>query len=385
VSADKLKYAIGNSSSTTLSGSVANDATTMTITSDTNFNAKNGEGMVVIDEGTANEEFAYSTGKTGTTLATPLANRGLEGGSASAHDANATVKGIITSTMWNDLVDSLANVVSKTTGALDTTKVVDLTTAQTLTNKTLVSPVITTSFDGWVALGAATYEASDDPTYTLSFASDMTGILSAGMRLKVTDSTVQYFIITGVGAYSGGKTIITLYGGTDYNLSGGALTNPYYSVQKIPQGFPLDPAKWSQVLVPLGSGNQTSPTTNTWYNTGSNSLVIPIGCWKVSYSAYPIGQKNSATDVNVEVTLSTANNSESDTTMTRMASISGAAGNINIGASLYADRFLTLTTKTTYYFNLSSMLSTYLKDRHIPLLYNRLSSYIVLLLLLWYF
>ncbi len=137
MSADKLKYAIGNSSSTTLSGSVANDDTTMTITSDTNFNAKNGEGMVVVDEGTANEEFAYSTGKTGTTLAIPLANRGLEGGSASAHDANATVKGIITSTMWNDLVDSLANVVSKTTGALDTTKVVDLSTAQTLTNKTI--------------------------------------------------------------------------------------------------------------------------------------------------------------------------------------------------------------------------------------------------------
>jgi hypothetical protein len=140
--ADKLKYAIGNSSSTTLSGSVANDDTTMTITSDTNFAAKEGEGMVLIDEGTATEEFAYSTGKTGTTLTTPLANRGLEGGEAKAHDANATVKGIITATMWNDVIDSLANVVSKTTGALDTTKTVDLTTAQTLTNKTLTSPKI---------------------------------------------------------------------------------------------------------------------------------------------------------------------------------------------------------------------------------------------------
>jgi hypothetical protein len=134
---DKLAYAIGNSSSTTLSGSVANDDTTMTITSDTNFAAKEGEGMVLIDEGTATEEFAYSTGKTGTTLTTPLANRGLEGGEAKAHDANATVKGIITATMWNDVIDSLANVVSKTTGALDTTKTVDLTTAQTLTNKTI--------------------------------------------------------------------------------------------------------------------------------------------------------------------------------------------------------------------------------------------------------
>jgi hypothetical protein len=146
--ADKLKYAIGNSSSTTLSGSVANDGTTMTITSDTNFNAKSGEGMIIVDEGTATEEFAYSTGKTGTTLTTPLANRGLEGGEAKAHDANATVKGIITATMWNDVIDSLANVVSKTTGALDTTKTVDLTTAQTLTNKTLTTPVINGAVTG---------------------------------------------------------------------------------------------------------------------------------------------------------------------------------------------------------------------------------------------
>jgi hypothetical protein len=44
--------------------------------------------------------------------------------------------------MYNDLVDSLSNVVNATTGALDTTKVVDLTTAQTLTNKRLTSPKI---------------------------------------------------------------------------------------------------------------------------------------------------------------------------------------------------------------------------------------------------
>jgi hypothetical protein len=177
--ADKLKYAIGNSSSTTLSGSVANDDTTMTITSDTNFAAKEGEGMIIVDEGTATEEFAYSTGKTGTTLTTPLANRGLEGGEAKAHDANATVKGIITATMWNDVIDSLANVVDKTTGtvkpltlpqindtssdhqyvvavselAADRTVTLPLLTgndefvfkdhAQTLTNKTLTLPVFT--------------------------------------------------------------------------------------------------------------------------------------------------------------------------------------------------------------------------------------------------
>lgn len=139
----KLTYAIGNSSSTTLGSNVTSASTTMTIASDTNFNAKSGEGMVVIDEGTASEEFAYSSSKSGAVLSTPLASRGLEGTSATSHNSGATIKGIITATMWNDVIDSLANVVDKTAGTVDTTKIVTPTGTQTLTNKTLTSPTIT--------------------------------------------------------------------------------------------------------------------------------------------------------------------------------------------------------------------------------------------------
>src|SRR4030042_1833403 len=139
MAADTLKYAIGNAASTTLAVASANSDTSMTITSDNNFASKSGEGMVLIDESQATEELSYSTGKTGAALATPLVNRGLEGGSAQAHAINATVKGILTAGMWNDMIDSLCNVLSKTTGAVDTTKVVTLTGAQTLTNKTIAS------------------------------------------------------------------------------------------------------------------------------------------------------------------------------------------------------------------------------------------------------
>jgi len=142
---DTLTYASGNSASTTLSSSVSNSDTAMPLTSDTNFAAQSGEGMVIIDEGTASEELAYATTKAGASLTTPLANRGLESTSAAAHDAGATVKGILSAGMWNDLIDSMSNVLSKTDGTLDTTKVVDLTTAQTLTNKSLTSPTVTAS------------------------------------------------------------------------------------------------------------------------------------------------------------------------------------------------------------------------------------------------
>lgn len=137
--ADVLKYASGNGASTTLSSSITNSDTSAPLTSDTNFSAKSGEGMVIIDEGQSSEEYAYATTKSGAALTIPLANRGLEGGSAQSHPIQATVKGIISAGMWNAVIDALKNVVLKTTGALDTTKVVDLATSQALTNKDLTS------------------------------------------------------------------------------------------------------------------------------------------------------------------------------------------------------------------------------------------------------
>lgn len=126
---DALSYAIGNSASTTLSGSITGASTTAVLTSDSAFSAKSGEGMVIIDEGAATEEIAYSTGKSGATITIPLANRGLEGGSAQSHSSGASVRGILTAAMWNDLIDSVCNVLTKATGAVDGTKVMKVTSS----------------------------------------------------------------------------------------------------------------------------------------------------------------------------------------------------------------------------------------------------------------
>lgn len=139
MAAPKLKYAIGNSASTTLAGSITASDTSASLTSDTNFNAKGGEGLVIIDEGQDTEEIAYATGKAGSALTVPVANRGLESTSAAAHTGGAAVKGTFSAGMWNDLVDTLLNIVDQTTGAVDTTKVLTLTGTQTTTNKTLGS------------------------------------------------------------------------------------------------------------------------------------------------------------------------------------------------------------------------------------------------------
>lgn len=114
----KLKYSAGNSASTTGSSGITNTDTTAPMTADTNFQAKSGEGMLLLDEGTATEELAYSTGISGGAAAIPLANRGLEGGSAQAHSSGYSIKGIFSAGMWNDLLDSLLNILDQTTGAV---------------------------------------------------------------------------------------------------------------------------------------------------------------------------------------------------------------------------------------------------------------------------
>lgn len=150
MAAPKLKYAVGNSASTTLSSSMTNTDTSTPLTSTSNFDDApvDGEGMLIIDEGQSSEELVYSTGRSGGSLTTPLANRGLEGGSAQAHSNNATVKGILSAGMWNDLIESVRNILDETTGAIDTTAVVTPTGTQTLTNKTLTSPVLNGSLTG---------------------------------------------------------------------------------------------------------------------------------------------------------------------------------------------------------------------------------------------
>ena len=227
---DKLQHASGNSASTTSSGSVTDSDTALPLTSDTNFSAKSGEGMVIIDEGTATEELAYATTKAGSSLTIPLANRGLEGGSPQAHGPNVSVKGIFSAGMWNNLVDALITLVDKTTGLLDTTKVVNLTTAQILTNKTLTSPLFQGSVDGWISADASWTYASAS---TITVPSGAASLYQKGDRIKWTQTTVKYGVIVAVA-----DTLLTIAVNDDYTVANAVITLNYYSHQLNPIGYP---------------------------------------------------------------------------------------------------------------------------------------------------
>jgi hypothetical protein len=210
---------------------------------------------------------------------------------------------------------------------------------------------------GWVDADETwTYASDDDPTYTFTISGDKTDKYSAGMRVKLTDSGTQYFIITKV-AYSSPNTTVTVYGGTDYDLSGGAITNPYYAGVKAPHGFPLDPAKWTETG---GTSNtQASPVNETVYNVGG-SIDIPIGVWKVGWRAMGYAYGFSVLYLYLVMGLDDSSTSTGSTgrflsyDYTRMGSGQTIAYR---GSPSHVEGMLTLTTKDTYYLNMSAKYS----------------------------
>jgi hypothetical protein len=208
----------------------------------------------------------------------------------------------------------------------------------------------TTIAGGWTGVGETwTYASADSPTYTFTVSGDETGRYSLGMRIKLTQSsTTKYFIITAV-SYSSPNTTVTVYGGTDYTLANSTISNTYYSMVKAPQGFPLDPAKWTEEVKDSTYEGTSSPSSNTWYN--ADNITIPIGVWNVSYQA-DLFARASAIQVNEQSTLSTSNNSESD------ADFRGYAYQESQGATTTAFdsvntrmKTLNISSKTTYYLN----------------------------------
>lgn len=208
---------------------------------------------------------------------------------------------------------------------------------------------------GWISVdGAGTfaYSSADAPTYVITAPADCTGFVGVGMRVQLTHGgVVKYFIITAIGAGTW-----TLYGGTDYTLSNTPLSLVSISPFKAPLGFNADPAKWSVVVTDSTQRSQATPNGALWYNVGSESITLPIGAWNVSYEVTVEVDQNSTTGTGQlisYVTLSNANNSESDPSMTCYSapSLYVSANTLAISNAFTRGRPITVATKTPYYLN----------------------------------
>jgi len=105
-----------------------------------------------------------------------------------------------------------------------------LTATQTLTNKTLTSPVFQGSVDGWISANESWSYAS---ATTITVPSGAASKYAKGDKIKLTQTTVKYFYIVGVA-----DTVLTVTGGSDYTVANAAITLNYYSHSTSPIGFP---------------------------------------------------------------------------------------------------------------------------------------------------
>jgi hypothetical protein len=246
--------------------------------------------------------------------------------------------GAVTTSIINDL-------------AVTTAKLADLavTTAKLADNAVTHTKLSDDVVAGWYGAGETwTYASADDPTYTVTISGDKTAKYDPGQRVKLTQATggTKYFLITKE-AYSSPDTTLTLYGGTDYNLNNESISSPFYSIAKAPAGFPLNPAKWTVQASDITNRSQSSPTASTWYNLAGVNIDVPIGAWYVSYKGAAGGSRANGS-LPVYTTLSTANNSESDAEFT----LKGFGNPVMDGDwPRFAEKPLTLTSKTTYYYN----------------------------------
>lgn len=196
--------------------------------------------------------------------------------------------------------------------------------------------------NGWILANETwVYYSVDAPTGVITVPSGAASKYNVGDRVKMTNSTVKYFIITAVS-----DTTLTLYGGTDYTLENADITLNYYSHAKSPLGFPKSPIKWTQIT---SDTTDNSGSSAGWNNVGSLSLVIPIGVWTVSYQGTAFATK--AGQCGCIAALSTANNTASDVEM--IASMGGQT--TSAYGFIHRSKHLLLTAKTTYYLNLAPL------------------------------
>lgn len=218
------------------------------------------------------------------------------------------------------------------------------------------SGILIANYLGWLDLSNTTwtYSSVDGATGIVTINADLTAYIQAGDRIKFTQTTVKYFIVTKTPTFGAGVTTLTFWGGTDYTLANASISAPFFSRAKSPFGFNTDPTKWSIRLSHSTDYTQATPTSNTWYNIGTtnNQMTIHIGVWLIRGKAEMKSDFSVATgQAEMAMCLSAANNSASDSDMLGEWYIAAPAS-LGVSQMLYIpNKTLTLTSKTTYYLN----------------------------------
>lgn len=96
-------------------------------------------------------------------------------------------------------------------------------------------------------------------------------------------TVTKKFILTDI-SYSSPNTTLTMYGGIDFALSSGAISNPFYSMVEQPYGFNRNPDKWSVIVA--NAGGSVDPVAGGVYEIGNFKITIPIGAWSPIHTSF---------------------------------------------------------------------------------------------------
>lgn len=141
--------------------------------------------------------------------------------------------------------------------------------------------------DGWVA-DTNGYTFASASSFTVG-ASDLTAVYSPGTRIKLTQTTLKYFVVTS-SSFGAGATTVNITAGSDFTLANAAISLPFYSYVANPQGYPgwfnYTPVWTGCSANPGGTARfavvgrtcsvVVSPTSNGTSNSTTKSVTAPI-------------------------------------------------------------------------------------------------------------
>ena len=132
----------------------------------------------------------------------------------------------------------------------------------TVDAKGRLTAVANVAADGWIDDTAetwtfASFTAGPPAAGTFTVSGDLRAKYQIGTLIKLTQTTVKYFVVSAAPSFAAGATTVTITGGTDYTLANAAISANYHSYMGNPQG-------WPRVFnaAPGASGWSGTPTVN---------------------------------------------------------------------------------------------------------------------------